>query len=451
MKQKLALLFIICCLALTVVAQKGKKLGVAPGQKKPELFGIAFNLTDFNAPKNFSNGSNASTLPIADMSAGVSLTYWKGLTPFIDFSAKLNGIFHDYSAIYYNTPGKTEIGLELEPTLNIRPIKDENLWAPFLTAGVGMGLYTNHIGAYVPLGGGVQLNASSVTYFFLQAQYKWTLTPNVLGNNLFYSFGFAQNIGGDEPYAAPKADLPPAPAAPVVLDRDNDGVPDDIDACPDEKGVAALKGCPDADGDGITDRDDKCPEAKGLLKYGGCPIPDSDKDGINNEEDKCPDVAGFARYQGCPVPDRDNDGINDEEDKCPSVAGVASNFGCPEIAAATIQKINKAAGSIFYATGSAKLLATSSVALNSVAAILKENPDYKVEINGYTDNQGEAVKNKVLSEARANAVKDYLVKNGIEEGRITADGFGDENPVADNKTVVGRAKNRRVELKVTNY
>ena len=197
MKQKLTLLITLIFLAFAANAQKSKKFGFAPGQKKPELFGIAFNLSDFNAPKNFAKNSNAATLPIADMSAGVSVSYWKGLTPFIDFSAKLNGIFHDYSALYYNTPGKTEIGLELEPTINIRPLKDENLWAPFLTAGVGMGLYTNHIGAYVPLGAGLQLNASSVTYFFLQAQYKWSLSPKVLGNNLFYSIGFAQNIGSD--------------------------------------------------------------------------------------------------------------------------------------------------------------------------------------------------------------------------------------------------------------
>ena len=199
MKQKLTLLITLSFLILAVTAQKSKKFGFAPGQKKPELFGIGFSLSDFNAPQNWGkDGGNASTLPIADMSAGVSVSYWKGLTPFIDFSAKLHGIFHDYSAIYYGTPGKTEIGLELEPTINIRPLKDENLWSPFLTAGVGVGLYTNHMGAYVPLGAGIQLNASSLTYFFLQAQYKWSLSPKVLGNNLFYSIGFAQNIGSKD-------------------------------------------------------------------------------------------------------------------------------------------------------------------------------------------------------------------------------------------------------------
>jgi OmpA-OmpF porin, OOP family len=200
MKHLLTLLGIIIFLvsATAVAQQTSKKNFPVRGQIKPALFGIAFNLSDFNAPKNFGSNSNGKSLSIKDMSQGFSLYYWKGLTPAIDFSAKLNGIFHDYSAIYYQLPGKTEIGLELEPTINIRPIKDENLWAPFLTAGVGMGLYTNHIGAYIPLGAGLQLNASSTTYFFLQAQFKLAITTKVLDNNLFYSLGFAQNISSNK-------------------------------------------------------------------------------------------------------------------------------------------------------------------------------------------------------------------------------------------------------------
>ena len=450
MKQKLLLLITVTLLTGACYAQKNKKNGMVPGQKKPSLFGIAFTVTDFNAPKNFGSNSNASTLKIKDMSPGASLYYWKGITPFIDFSARLNAVFHDYSANFSGKPAKTEMGLELEPTINIRPLKDENVWAPFLTAGIGAGIYTGRMGGYVPLGGGLQLNASNTTYFLLQAQYKWSLTPKVLGNNVFYSIGFAQNVGNDDG-PAPKAALPVVPPAPVVKDKDGDGVPDETDACPDAKGLAALKGCPDSDGDGIADNDDKCPTEKGLIKYNGCPVPDIDKDGINDEEDKCKDVAGLARYQGCPIPDTDKDGVNDEEDKCKDVAGMASNMGCPEIAPAIIEKINKAAASIFFATGSSKLLATSNVALNNVVAILKANPGYQVDINGYTDNQGNADKNKALSQARANAVSDYLIKQGIDASRLSAAGFGDENPVADNKTAAGKAKNRRVEMKVRNY
>ncbi len=196
MKHPLILLIALALISNVVTAQH-KKFKFVPGQTKPELFGIDFNLSDFNAPKSFGSNGNAKALGIADMSAGMAITYWKGLTPFVDFSAKLNGIFHDYSALYYGIAGKTEIGIELEPTINIRPLKDENLLAPFLTGGLGMGLYTNHIGAFVPLGAGLQLNASSTTYLFLQVQYKWSITPKVLGNNMFYSIGFAQNISSN--------------------------------------------------------------------------------------------------------------------------------------------------------------------------------------------------------------------------------------------------------------
>lgn len=195
MKQKLTLLIAAICLAAAVNAQKTKKNVFKPGQIKPALFGLSFSLSDFNAPKNFST-RNATSLPIADMSSGVSIQYMQGLTPFIDFAARFNGIFHDYSANFNNKPATTEIGLELEPSINIRPIKDENKWAPYLNTGVGLGLYTNRLGAYIPLGAGLQVNASNVAYFFLQANYKWTITPNVLGNNFYYSIGFAKNISG---------------------------------------------------------------------------------------------------------------------------------------------------------------------------------------------------------------------------------------------------------------
>lgn len=195
MKLKLTLLAAMTCIALFSFAQtqKTKKNTFVPGQKKPELFGIAFTLTDFNTPKNFGK-SNATSLKIKDMSAGASLYYWKGLTPFIDFTARLNGIFHDYAADFSNQTATTEIGLELEPSVSIRPLKDENVWAPFLTAGAGFGVYSGRMGAYIPLGAGLQLNASNTTYFFLQAQYKWAITSKVFDNNLFYSIGFAQNI-----------------------------------------------------------------------------------------------------------------------------------------------------------------------------------------------------------------------------------------------------------------
>lgn len=188
-----------------------------------------------------------------------------------------------------------------------------------------------------------------------------------------------------------------------------------------------------------------------MIRYNGCPIPDTDKDGINDEEDKCKDVVGVARYMGCPPPDTDRDGVIDEEDKCPNEAGPASNFGCPVIQPEVIEKVNLAARNIFFATGSDKLLAKSFPSLDNVVKILQDNPSYKVDIEGHTDTTGTAEKNHALSHARANSVKAYLISKGIDESRITTAGYGFDRPIATNKTAAGRAKNRRVEMKLRNY
>ncbi|MFN5476871.1 MAG: OmpA family protein, partial [Sphingobacteriales bacterium] len=173
-----------------------------------------------------------------------------------------------------------------------------------------------------------------------------------------------------------------------------------------------------------------------------CPIPDSDKDGLNDEEDKCPTVAGLAKYQGCPIPDTDNDGVNDEEDKCPTIAGPAENGGCP--------KINFNAAAVQFVSGSCTLTTGAKAELNKLVKILNEEyPDVKIAIEGHTDNTGKAEKNQSLSECRANAVKSYLVSKKVAGERLSAAGFGQDKPVADNTTKEGQAKNRRVEFHVS--
>ena len=252
-----------------------------------------------------------------------------------------------------------------------------------------------------------------------------------------------------------KDDCPLLPGTAITNgcpDKDGDGIPDNKDQCPDTAGVAKYNGCPipDTDKDGINDEEDKCPTIAGVAKYNGCPIPDTDNDGINDEEDKCPTIAGTAKYNGCPVPDRDNDGVNDEEDKCPDVAGSAENGGCPVVKEEIKKQVNFAAENIFFLLNSAELLPVSYSSLDTVAQVLKNNPSIMLIVNGYTDNTGTAAANLTMSAKRALAVKTYLVKNGIEETRITTNGYGVANPVADNKTAAGRTKNRRVELKLNN-
>jgi OmpA-OmpF porin, OOP family len=411
-------------------------LSIAAIGQKPSEIGFSANLTGFSS----------SQPKYGKLDPGFSVMYWKGITRKIDFSVRYNGLFSSYSKNSDNNA--SGFINEFEASLHARPINDEHLFSPFITAGIGIGSYGQTWAPYSPLGAGLQLNLMGEGYIFLQANYRVSLKTAALDNNLFYSLGFTQTIGRPKEKPVP-APLPPVPVV-VVQDRDNDGVPDSTDACPDVAGLAKFNGCPDTDGDGIPDKDDKCPNQAGIAKYGGCPIPDTDGDGINDEEDKCPTVAGTAKYNGCPIPDRDNDGVNDEEDRCPDIPGTVANNGCPEVKAEVVKRAEYAAQHLYFVTASYKLLSKSFKGLNEVAQLMKTDVNLKLAVNGYTDNTGKPEKNQILSEKRAASVKNYLVSKGVDASRIETTGYGQTQPIADNKTAAGRAKNRRVEFKL-NY
>jgi outer membrane protein OmpA-like peptidoglycan-associated protein len=163
--------------------------------------------------------------------------------------------------------------------------------------------------------------------------------------------------------------------------------------------------------------------------------------------DACPDKAGPAEMHGCP--DSDGDGIADNVDRCPTVKGVAAMNGCPELAEKTKKLFEKALTGIQFESGSDKIKVVSNSILNQVVEVMKENPTYDLEIHGHTDSQGDDAKNQKLSEDRAAAVRTYLVSKGIDAARLQSFGHGETMPVDDNATSAGRAKNRRVEFKVT--
>lgn len=244
------------------------------------------------------------------------------------------------------------------------------------------------------------------------------------------------------------------------IDTDKDGVPDYIDKCPDTPkeafGLVDAVGCPsDNDQDEVPDYLDKCLntviEARAMVDSVGCPL-DTDKDGVYNYLDKCPDTPkaafGFVDTAGCPI-DSDGDGVYDYNDNCPKVAGVASNFGCPEIKKEVRMLFQKALQGIQFETGKATIKPVSFTILNQVANVLNENPSYLIEVQGHTDNVGKVEMNKTLSENRANAVRNYIIAKGVDEKRITANGYGDTKPVVPNTSAKNKAKNRRVEFVVS--
>jgi len=209
----------------------------------------------------------------------------------------------------------------------------------------------------------------------------------------------------------------------------------------------------DADQDGIADNSDKCPATPVgvMVDATGCEK-DSDKDGIRDSADNCLGTASGVAVDslGCEIviapiepKDTDNDGIADQKDQCPnSDPGVNVDInGCELQKSFVLEGVN-------FVTGSDEISETSKAELNKVAETLIKNPAVNVEVAGYTDDRGDSNFNQRLSQKRAEAVKAYLQTVGVQAARMTAKGYGEDSPVADNSAVTGRARNRRVELHI---
>ncbi len=264
-------------------------------------------------------------------------------------------------------------------------------------------------------------------------------------------------------YLGPSAEQPLA----GPMDADRDGVPDDVDACPGVMGVATLdpatNGCPpppDADSDGVPDAVDACPQQIGVAQTdpakNGCPLPgDKDGDGVMDDKDACPEEAGLTTVDpatnGCPDKDRDKDGILNETDACPDAAGNANEDpaknGCPLVSVTKEQIV--ITERIEFDTGKATIKPVSDALLDSIAQVLKDNPDItKVEIQGHTDDKGSKNLNRRLSDDRAASVRKALIERGVAPERLTSKGYGPDKPLVPNDDDVARQKNRRVQFQI---
>jgi len=241
------------------------------------------------------------------------------------------------------------------------------------------------------------------------------------------------------------------------MDSDGDGVYDGIDQCPDTPAGVKVnaKGCPgDEDNDGVFDGIDQCPGTPAGAKVDakGCPK-DSDNDGVYDGIDECPNTPAGARVdaKGCPM-DSDNDGVYDGIDKCPNTPAGAKvdATGCPEEVKKFIDTGLISTTEIMFDFDKSTLKPESKAPLDAIGQLLIQVSDLQIEIGGHTDAVGSDAYNLKLSDRRAKAVRDYLVKNfpQIKPENLSSTGYGESKPVASNDTKEGQAKNRRVEFKI---
>jgi OmpA-OmpF porin, OOP family len=267
---------------------------------------------------------------------------------------------------------------------------------------------------------------------------------------------------------------------PLNEDRDHDGIPDEVDQCPDEPedkdGVEDTDGCideepkeepikvrtGDSDGDGILDVQDQCPnkaeDLDGWYDKDGCPEDDNDKDGIPDDKDACMNVAedkdNWKDDDGCPEDDNDGDGILDGKDSCPNepevINAVDDDDGCPDKGSVIVQDNNVLIlEKIQFKTGSSEILPQSFPILDAVAAVLKQSPQFTLlEVQGHADARGAPQMNLKLTQDRADAVMKGLTDRGIDRQRLRAMGFGPYCPIEPGNSAAAYEKNRRVEFKI---
>ena len=249
-------------------------------------------------------------------------------------------------------------------------------------------------------------------------------------------------------------------SAPGRADRDADGIPDSADACPDDPedrdGFQDEDGCPDPDndGDGVPDAKDQCPndpeDKDGFQDADGCPDSDNDRDGIPDALDKCPndpeDKDGFEDADGCPDPDNDRDGIPDAKDKCPNdpetVNGFQDEDGCPDVRGGNgiqerADRIDLEGQHVAFGANN-KLTPQTKQLLAAVAQmIVAHDLTIRVEVHvplGTRSTSPRAIaaqhaRDKATTRARAAAILDYLVAQGVPPPQIQAVGVGSERPL----------------------
>lgn len=387
---------------------------------------------------------------------------------FLDYNGPLNGDYLDYqnfspginlgTHIYLTAPVGLSINTAFAPQVKLpgtntdlerpslidanalvrfklnngRILPEDAFFAPYLTTGLGLNSMRSELSVYVPAALGVRFRISSNFSFQLESMYKQAIGRK--HQHIAHSFGVVFSVPSSQPGQAPEEELPEIQAPEPVVAQATAPI-----SAPD-RGL-------DSDGDGIPDLEDSCPETMGLIQFGGCPpkIADPMDGPIAQVEDKAFGVDPAILPSSEPRLQVNTGTTGEDQTRSPDQGEEKSL----EISKEDAEYLDFAVQNIYFEMSSDELKTESFPVLDKIADILEKYPRAQLKITGHTDDVGDEKDNLILSIKRAFKVKYYLVKEkGIRLSRIDSDGFGEQQPIANNDSQQGRQLNRRVQFEL---
>lgn len=470
-------------------------------QKKPSI-ALHYSLTDFETVLN----NDLSKL--SAMNGGYGLSYWQGMSRYVDLNASLNytSSVYTFPVSSYSTDEKL-FTFEANGIYKVLP-EDKYAVTPYLSAGAGMYSNIGKIGLYIPVGLGLHINLKNEAFVFAESSYRFAMGSST-NNSLLFSIGVGTALFREKKtkpiQIAPPPIVVPKPTTKTVAVW----VKDEATGTPLPKVEVTLTAASGKQYSGKTDKDGRLTitdiskanyGVKGMLHDVVTESQNLEASMFDNEDptislilihnDPRFTLVGKAvkKKDGEPVSgvnvsvknksraslsvvDSGDDGFFEAQLEAQSkfsISGKKAGFisNIEEMSTMGLERsetlyvkleleIEEAkAGKqivmnkIFFETGKADLNTEASTDLDKLVNYLKDNPTAQLEIQGHTDNTGNAAINNKLSNDRAQSVVNYLILQGISNSRLSAKGYGSFQPIDTNATAEGRANNRRVEVKI---
>lgn len=460
--------------------------------------------------KNMLN--NGQWYKIDDMQMGFGVNYLKGISRNIDVVTTLDASSTDYLYKNGSNNGSNKFLLDLNAGLNVKLFNDSRKLVPYFSGGAGLSSYKGKTGVYIPAGAGIQFNLFDEAFVLTSIQYRRALNLTVNDHFYYsFGIGTSiskkkkkpiENVQKTEPLIAKTEITTPVKNVHITVSDEQTGMPLPSVVVTINGSSGKIIGITNANGE-VTFSSLAAADytVKGVLHGINTSVQNIPKNSFDSPKQEISisishhdprfTVAGKVNNKSTLNPEggvmisivnttlKSSVSIqNDPKDGTFIIPiEAASDFTVSGKKAGYISNIEKLStkglnrsttlyvkleldieeakvgqsivlNNIYFEVGKANLNTSFSSDLSKLIQFLKDNPDTRLEIQGHTDNTGSNALNAKLSQTRANSVVNHLTKNGIDNNRLSAIGFGQSLPVASNTTAEGRAKNRRVVMKV---